>query len=125
MSSYIIYTTYNCLLQTIKLLNFPLDNTYYLVINGSRVIDATINDGVIMFDFSKNRNKELTSWIQETVGCVEPSIENRHEYLNIDRIYSLRVESSVEVGEDISGIITLGGLFFINGEWTVMDGYVV
>jgi len=124
-----IKLTNNGLVNRIELVDFPYGQ-YTLSLNGRNVATAKYDKKNCKhyFDFtdSGTRSHELDIFISITKGFSEPIIENRHEYLNFDRIDNVEIIYSglCENLKEMHNIVIHGHLL-VNSKYVEMSKNII
>lgn len=108
------------IITRIVLVDFPKNKTYFLSLNDQNVDSASFDfrNGNYFFDFAKeNKSDMLKIYIETAKSGYEPYIENRNDYINFDRIDSIKINASNNTKFDKNYKILLFGYFMENGEW--------
>lgn len=105
------YDTTFGLIRKIYLCGMPVDTNYILYVNDVYALESKEEEGCQIFDMA-DRCNVLDFLIKAAVGYGEEGIENRHEYLNFDRVDKVSILSNKQIGVgDGEYNILLEGLF--------------
>ena len=103
------YDTTFGLIRKIYLCGMPIDANYTLYVNDVCALESKEEEGCQIFDMCDNsRSRALDFLIKAAVGYDEEGIENRHEYLNFDRVDKVSILSNKQIGD---------GEYNIFGHW--------
>lgn len=118
VSSLSLNAPLNCLIQTIILEGLPQDNTYFLIINGNKVLQAKTDGLALRFDFTQDRRRTimLNYLIKTHVKSDEPKLVNRLDYIRLDGLPNVKIVTSAHLSESTYNI-KLVGLFY-NSDWS-------
>lgn len=89
----------NIMCNKIVLLNFPIGQ-YTLNLNGNNVATAKFIDGNYTFDFNANKSDTLIATIQSLNKSFPDTFENKSCYLNLAKIDTIKLISSVFFDND-------------------------